>query len=302
MELRSAHGIAVSIELSQLDRRHADLRIRSATQVSQLAAELAADGQRSPVLVTPGCSEHSYVLIDGFARVAALKRIGADAVSALIVPLDVAEALVFAYGLEHGRRRTPLEEGWLVRELTQQHGWPMARVTEALRRSTSWGSRRLSLVQQLPQSVQQLVRRGALGAHAAMRALVPLARANAEVAERLAAIAAREKLTSRELITLVDAWRQGTPRQRQHIEEHPLAVVRASRHVQSGTPQDEVHPSVVHDLKCIEAVARRCARGLADAPTLEPAVVAAILVIWPRARAALGDLTTLIEGMTHAAT
>jgi ParB family transcriptional regulator, chromosome partitioning protein len=46
-------------------------------------------------------------------------------------------------------------------------------------RTVSWVSRRLSLVRTLPEAIQQHVHDGHLVAHAAMKYLVPLARANA---------------------------------------------------------------------------------------------------------------------------
>ena len=49
----------------------------------------------------------------------------------------------------------------------------------ALGRSTSWASRRLGLVEAMPDGVLELVRRGEVGAWSAMKHLLPLARANA---------------------------------------------------------------------------------------------------------------------------
>jgi hypothetical protein len=51
-------------------------------------------------------------------------------------------------------------------------------------RSVSWVSRRLGLVTDLPPAVQEQVRLSAIGAHAAMKYLVPLARANASAAQQ----------------------------------------------------------------------------------------------------------------------
>ena len=50
---------------------------------------------------------------------------------------------------------------------------------ERFDKSESWVSRRLALVSELPEPVQELVRSGGLPAHAAMKHLVPLARAKA---------------------------------------------------------------------------------------------------------------------------
>jgi len=51
----------------------------------------------------------------------------------------------------------------------------------------SWVSRRLALVELLPEAIQQQVREGTLGAQLAMKYLVPVARVNVDHCERMAA-------------------------------------------------------------------------------------------------------------------
>jgi hypothetical protein len=60
-------------------------------------------------------------------------------------------------------------------------------------------SRRLALVEELPETIQEHVRRGELPAHAAMKHLVPFARANPEACERLVAAIAGKGLTNRQI-------------------------------------------------------------------------------------------------------
>ena len=79
----------------------------------------------------------------------------------------------------------PLEEAWLLRELVEVHGENATTLAVSLQRSASWISRRLALVRVLPESVQSAVRRGQLPPQAAMKSLVPLARANRTQCEDL---------------------------------------------------------------------------------------------------------------------
>jgi hypothetical protein len=134
-----------------------------------------------------------------------------------------------------------------------------------------------------------------------MRALLPLARANQEVAEQLAEVAAKEGLSSRELLTLTEAWRQGTSGQRQHIVKHPLAIVRAARQVALTKALPRSQPRAVKDLQAIEGIARRATRDLSTTSP-SPAVAAALVVVWPRVRQALAELTAQLEIDTHDST
>jgi ParB family chromosome partitioning protein len=191
-------SIAIKVEIGQLDLRYAPLRIRRREQVCRLAATIGQSGQATPLLVAREAPER-LVLVDGFAQVEALRRLGEDVGHALVIAAKASDGLVLAYRLDHAHHHTALEEGWLLEALVSETHASLAEIAGRLGRSASWGSRRLGLVRQLPLEMQELVRDGKLGAHAAMRVLLPLARANAEAAQQLAAVAARERLSSRQL-------------------------------------------------------------------------------------------------------
>ena len=72
----------MQVEISQLELRYAQLRIRDAAQRSKLLASLAQDGQQSPVMVVVAEAAERYVLIDGYARVEVLRELARDVVVA----------------------------------------------------------------------------------------------------------------------------------------------------------------------------------------------------------------------------
>src|SRR3989304_5345681 len=83
-------------------------------------------------------------------------------------------------GAGPGEGATALEQGWLLHELTVRFELSLEDLGRRFARSASWVSRRLALVGELPAAIQAHVQRGELPGHAAMKHLVPLARANAE--------------------------------------------------------------------------------------------------------------------------
>jgi ParB-like chromosome segregation protein Spo0J len=73
---------------------------------------------------------------------------------------------------------TALEQSWLLAELHERFGFSREELARRFGHSVSWVSRRLALVHELPEVIQEQVRRGEMGAHGAAKYLVPLGRAN----------------------------------------------------------------------------------------------------------------------------
>jgi ParB family chromosome partitioning protein len=247
----------MQVEISQLELRYARLRIRDEGQRSKLLASLAKDGQQSPVMVVAGAERERFVLIDGYARVAVLRELARDVVEATVVSLPEADALVKAHRLEGERRRSPLEEGWLLEELMERHGLRLAELATRLGRSKSWVSRRLALVTVLPPAVQDRVRRGQVGAHVATKYLVPLARANAPHCTTLVANLAGHRPTVREMGALYAAWRLGDAEQRARIVRSPKLFLKS---LEADEPMDEPAARLLNDLRSLGAIARRSER------------------------------------------
>ena len=126
MRAGAALGLAalMDLELGQLDLRYAALRVAAPQRDAELCASLLAEGQRSPVLVVAVASDpNRFIVIDGYARVRAQQRLGNDIIRVQVLDLGEAEALLWHHLLQSGPRRHALEDGWLVSELIETHGW-----------------------------------------------------------------------------------------------------------------------------------------------------------------------------------
>lgn len=242
----------LQLEISHLDLRYASLRIQDPGRVSRLAASLAREEQRSPVLVVDG-----VVLVDGYHRVAALTALGRDLVQAVELPVSGSEALVLAWRLENGRRKSALEEGWLLVELAESQPGVSALAT-MMRRPKSWVSQRLGLVRSLPESVQDAVRSGKIPAQGAMKSLVPMARLDASSCARLVA-ALPEPVTVRQLARLVTAWRSADATGRERIVAHPGLLLRAEEAL--TTPEADAEELLARDLEGVAALCRRARKA-----------------------------------------
>lgn len=267
----------MDLELVRLDLRYQELRTRSADREKRLLASLASLGQQTPVVVVRDGDRD--VLVDGYKRVRALRRLGRDLVSATSWDLGELDALLLERVLRASSSSSALEEGWFLKELVTRFGLSREELARRFDRTTSWVSRRLGLVMDLPPAVQEHVRSGAIGPHAAMRYLVPLARANERDCEKLAAAIAPFHPSSRDLGVLYTTYSGGNESMRARVVSDPSLVLRA-RAEREREGQGDAKPAerLLEDLRVACGVMHRASgrlrRGaLDDANTQERQLV-----------------------------
>jgi ParB family chromosome partitioning protein len=253
----------MQLEFHQLERRWEHLRVRQPQRQRRLMASLAESGQQTPIVVVL-CAERGehYLVIDGHKRIAALEQLGRDTVEAVVWPMSAAEALVLERSLRCSRQESALEQGWLLVEMEQSFGYGLEELARRFDRSVSWVSRRLALVELLPESIQQQVREGNLGAQVAMKYLVPMARINREECARMASALVQQHCTTREAGQLYAAWREGSRVVRERVLAEPELFLKTQRQVPASRP---AAAGVERDLEMAVAILRRTGRRLAVA-------------------------------------
>ncbi len=282
------------LELGQLDLKYGRLRGVDPRRQRRLIASLAECRQHVPVLVVASGQPHRWTLIDGYARTSALRKLGRDKVWAMAPEVTEAEALILRQR-SSGRHSSALEDGWLVRELVEGHGYEFGEVARDLGRSRSWVSRRLGLVKTLPPVVQRAVQEGRVCAFGATKFLLPLARANAQQCKMLMTALGKSRITSRQLETLYKVWRKADAVGRARIAEQPLAVLRLE-HDQRRPELPAV--ALFKQLQLLCNAARRAQEHVQD--ITEQSWTTSVQARWHRAQCAVGSLTRAIEETGHA--
>jgi ParB-like chromosome segregation protein Spo0J len=222
-------------------------------------SSLAEVGQQAPIVVVVGSDAVArHVVIDGYKRVRLLRRLGQDTVRATTWDLAEAEALLLERMMRAGDADNALEQGWFLRELRDRFALSGEELGRRFGRTPSWVSRRLALVAELPESVQRHVRAGAIGAHAAMRYLVPLVRANRADGERIADAVAPLRLTTRQMAIVHTAWMSANIKTRELILKDPALVIRAheERRRARERPETAAH-RMLADLGALGSIAGR---------------------------------------------
>ncbi len=251
----------MQLEFHQLDRRWERLRVREPQRQRRLLASLADSGQQTPIVVVVSTDNpERYVVIDGYKRIAALQQLGRDTVESTVWPMSEAEALLLDRTLRLSRQETALEQGWLLAEMERRFGYSHDELARRFDRSASWVSRRLALVELLPEAIQQQVREGTIAAQVAMKYLVPLARINVDDCERMAAAFAAQHCTTREAGQLYTAWREGSRQVRERILAAPELFLKTQR--QPQTPAATEAAALERDLEMAAAIVQRANRRL----------------------------------------
>ena len=258
----------MQLEFHQLDRRWEHLRVHHPARQRRLLASLADVGQQTPIVVVEveGQAEH-YVVIDGYKRISALEQLGRDTVEAVVWPMNEVSAVLLDRSLRLSEHETALEMGWLLAELEQRFGFGLDELARRFDRSVSWVSRRLALVEVLPEAIQQQVRQGKILAQVALKFLVPVARQSLEDCQRMAAIFAQHHCNTRAAGQLYGAWRKGSPTIRKRILDDPELFLRAQQQAQEKAPAG-TSAELLRDLEMVMAIVNRAQRRLAgDAAT-----------------------------------
>ncbi len=147
------------IEIVHLDLSYSEIRIQNPKAIIRMADALANHGQIMPIMVVAQ-ETLRYTLIDGYLRVAAASRLGKDTLSAHIFNGDEKQALCHVLVKSGERKWDIIEQAGLIQQLHRRHELSQHQIAHLLGKDQSWVSRRLALLEALPEQVITCVKQG----------------------------------------------------------------------------------------------------------------------------------------------
>jgi hypothetical protein len=177
------------------------------------------------VTVTESPDSQHQVLIDGYQRLDALRKIGKDRIWADVWVHSVDEALLLCLARGSERGLEAIEEAALLHNLSDR--FSLRELAQRVGRDVSWVSRRLTLFKALPEELLEAVRCGKLSVWAATRIMAPLARANSDHAHTLLTELEKTPLSTRELERLFSQYQKSREAQRERLVANPGLFVQA---------------------------------------------------------------------------
>jgi ParB family transcriptional regulator, chromosome partitioning protein len=240
-------AVRFDVDLHQLELRFAGARLIEPQAVEKLASSIERDGQIVPLIVVRSSANPAeaqdgerLVLIDGYRRVAALRRLGRDRASVERWPCEVAEAVMGVLARTQSRSFAAIEEALLLRELTQGLGVSQREAALRCGRDVSWVNRRLALLSSLPEAAIAAVREGRLSTWSAARVIAPLARANSAHADRLLRAQQQAPLSTRDLGVWFEHYQKAKRSVRERMLDHPCLFLQALKERAAETTSERL--------------------------------------------------------------
>ena len=208
-----------SVELSSLDLRYEGHRLRDAARETRLLASIAQRGIEEPLEGVD--SPSGRLLLNGFKRYRCAQKLGLGCVPYISLAEEEASGILTLMRVSTDKSLGILEQARFLVDLLTVHGMSVAEVAESLCRSKSWVSMRRRLVEELSESMQQLLFGGKFPVYCYMYTLRQFRRMNsvsqAEI-EQFAQTVAGRRLSVRDIELLAQGYFRGPASLRQAIE------------------------------------------------------------------------------------
>ncbi len=215
------------VEIAHLVLRYKHTRLRASRAVLRMADSIERFGQIAPVLVVKG-KDFRHILIDGYLRIQALNRLGQDMVNAQVWVGGESAALLYILARSQERNWDAYEQASLIRELHLHHKLSQVKISRLLGKNQSWVSRRLALVDSLPEEIIEAVRSGHISTWSANRILVPMARANLKHAHKIADHLKKTKMSTRDLSRFFEHYKRANKKVRENMVDQPQLFFKAA--------------------------------------------------------------------------
>jgi len=217
--------MATQIELSSLDLRYEDFRLKQAALEERLLGSIALRGIEEPLEGVEVQGRH--VLLNGFKRYRCARKLQMRTVPCASLGTDEVSAILNLLRISNNRALGILEQAAFIDELKNTRHLSVAEIAQELSRSKSWVSMRLALLAEVSTTVRAQLFSGAFPVYAYMYVLRPFMRMNGvsqEQVEQFVVAVSGKGLSVRDIELLANGYFRGPESFRQEILKGNLAL------------------------------------------------------------------------------
>ena len=243
------------IDIHRLELRYSHIRVQDPSRIRRLTDSISSHGQLKPLVTVTGDKDR-LILIDGYQRHAALLYLGRDIAQVLIRSCSEDQALAGLLIKRGERQWQIIEEAGIIRELYRRFDCSFEKIGSQIGRDKSYVKRRLDILESLPEDILRHVLSGAISTWSASRILVPLARANADDAAKLAANLAKDPMSTRQLRTFYEHYKKSNRKVRERMLAAPNMFIRSLQAIDQ-TAGDGPEEKWLRDAKAVCSILHR---------------------------------------------
>lgn len=213
------------VEISSLDLRYEDRRLKNRAQEGRLLSSIAERGIEEPL---EGVGTNSVrVLLNGFKRYRCARKLGIELAPYTSLGEDEATGIVVLLRISKTKSLSILEQAGFVDELRSLQKLSVAEIAELLSRSKAWVSMRVGLIGEMTDKIRRKLFNGAFPVYPYMYTLRQFMRMNAvskhEVEEFVMALSGKN-LSMREIEQLAHGYFRGPDSFREQIRVGNIAL------------------------------------------------------------------------------
>ena len=255
----------MEIELSSLDLRYENCRLRCAWTEKALLASILDNGIRDPLCGVD--VDGQKILLDGFKRYRCAKKLSIGIVPYLSIGCDEALAIIKLIRTSNEKSLSILEQARFVDELKNVHKMTTAEIARLLERSKAWVSVRSGIIAEISDYVLEQMFKGRFPVYSYMYTLRPFIRINgvqkSELNEFVKSVAGK-RLSIRNIEILANGYFKGSDALREQIKNGriswALSQLKESFAAPKGCSQPE--STMLRDLEIVARYMQRVAANM----------------------------------------
>ena len=217
--------MAKDVELSSLDLRYEDHRMKNAALEERLLASIAQRGIEEPL---EGVQlQDASILLNGFKRYRCARKLQLRSVPYASLGDDEVAGIMNLLRISNNRALSILEQAAFIDELSTTGHLSVAEIAKELSRSKSWVSMRLGLISEMSATIRAKLFSGAFPVYSYMYTLRPFMRMNGvsgEEVEQFVLAVSDKGLSVRDIEQLAHGYFRGPDSFRQEILKGNLAL------------------------------------------------------------------------------
>ena len=217
--------MAKDVELSSLDLRYEDHRMKNAALEERLLASIAQRGIEEPL---EGVQlQDASILLNGFKRYRCARKLQLRSVPYASLGDDEVAGIMNLLRISNNRALSILEQAAFIDELSTTGHLSVAEIAKELSRSKSWVSMRLGLISEMSATIRAKLFSGAFPVYSYMYTLRPFMRMNGvsgEEVDQFVMAVSDKGLSVRDIEQLAHGYFRGPDSFRQEILKGNLAL------------------------------------------------------------------------------